>query len=154
MRARIPAVLLAGCLLGAAQPLTFDLTTVPTNITPQSLVAGDFNHDGKPDLAVTGKEGSVAILLGNGDGTFRSGQTIPVGAPATRIVKADFNHDGNLDLAVSVGSNGQVVVLLGNADGTFQAPIDSGMRAPTGVFTPATTRWSWPAISTATARPT
>jgi uncharacterized protein (TIGR03437 family) len=136
MHARIPAVLLAVSLLGVAQPLTFDLTTVPTNIAPQSLVAGDFNHDSKPDLAVTGKEGSVAILLGNGDGTFRSGQTIPVGAPATRIVKADFNHDGNFDLAVSVGSTGQVVVLLGNADGTFQAPIDSGMRAPGGVFTP------------------
>jgi uncharacterized protein (TIGR03437 family) len=129
-------VFLVFSAFSAAQTLTLDLTAVPVSVTPQSLITGDFNHDGKPDLAVTGSQGSVVILLGNGDGTFRNGQTIPVTAPATRIVKADFNQDGNLDLAVMVGSNGQVVVLLGNADGTFQAPVDSGAKTPSGVFTP------------------
>src|ERR1700735_5443414 len=99
---RLPSALalLSSALL--AQSLSFDLATVPTSAPPQSLVVGDFNRDGKPDLAVT-ENSSVEILLGNGDGTFRSAHVIPLGAPATRIVKADFNGDGKLDLAVSAG---------------------------------------------------
>jgi uncharacterized protein (TIGR03437 family) len=113
-----------------------DLTKVPTRITPESLVVGDFNGDGKPDLAVSGDDsagnGAVEILLGNGDGTFRSAGVIPVGLPATRIAQADLNRDGKLDLAVSVGTNGQVMILLGNGDGSFGAPRDSGAKTPAG----------------------
>ena len=83
-------------------------------------MVGDFNHDGKPDLAVT-EDSTVEILLGNGDGTFRSAHIISLGAPATRIVKGDFNRDGILDLAVAVGDYGDVFVLLGNADGSFSS---------------------------------
>jgi len=113
-----------------------DLTKVPTRITPESLAVGDFNGDGKPDLAVSGDDsagnGAVEILLGNGDGTFRSAGVIPVGLPATRIAQADFNRDGKLDLAVSVGTNGQVMILLGHGDGSFAAPADSGAKTPVG----------------------
>jgi uncharacterized protein (TIGR03437 family) len=120
----------------SAQTVSFNLTTVATKTAPQSLVTGDFNGDGKPDLAVTASNGSnrgtVEILLGNGDGTFHSSNTITLSAPATYIVQADFNHDGKLDLAVSTGSNGEVMVLLGNGDGSFQPPADSGARTPAG----------------------
>ena len=85
---------------------------------------GDFSHDGKLDLVAVAAsccpDGSVAILLGNGDGTFRPPVNYPAGAGPISIVAADFNHDGNLDLAVATGLNTYISILMGNGDGTFQ----------------------------------
>src|ERR1700681_3789318 len=86
-----------------------------------SIVSGDFNGDGKLDVA--GANG-VQILLGNGNGTFQPGVRYSLGATVQDIVLADFNSDGIQDLAVinSDASLGQVSVFLGNGDGTFQTP--------------------------------
>jgi len=87
-----------------------------------SLAAGDFNGDGKADLALANGK-SIQILLGNGDGTFRAGQTITLsGVPAKYITAADLNSDGRPDLVIAGNSASGVSVLLGNGDGTFQAP--------------------------------
>jgi hypothetical protein len=94
---------------------------------PNSIAVGDFNHDGKLDLAVVGGDtnaDNTAILLGNGDGTFRPAQYYTAGVGPGSIVAADFNGDGNLDLAVASQSN-YISILLGNGDGTFQPPIKS-----------------------------
>jgi Bacterial Ig-like domain (group 3)/FG-GAP-like repeat len=85
----------------------------------------DFNLDGKIDLAVCNSNSTVSVLLGNGDGTFRSQMTYgtdPHGTPYA-IATGDFNGDGNTDLAVTNslgGSSDTVSILLGNGDGTFQ----------------------------------
>ena len=88
---------------------------------PQNLAVGDFNGDGKPDLAVSGPN-IVSILLNNGDGTFKPHVDYPTGGSPGQIATGDFNGDGKLDLVV-IEPSGQstVSLLLGNGDGTFGA---------------------------------
>ena len=97
------------------------------------MISGDFNGDGKPDLAILSYDGYdtsyITILLNNGDGSFSGKPTVIVykqGITGGDVIigtlaAADFNGDGKLDLAV-VGdyvSSGGVTILLGNGDGTF-----------------------------------
>jgi hypothetical protein len=97
---------------------------IPLGKDLYAIVAGDFNGDGKLDLAVTdATENTAFVLLGNGDGTFQSPIAIPVGNEPLAMVVGDFNNDGKLDLAVANNSDNMVTLLLGNGDGTFiQAP--------------------------------
>jgi len=107
-----------------------------------SMVVGDFNLDGIPDLAIvfyetgqftpegsTAEYGVVSIFLGKGDGTFTQGQFyVMAGGPSREAVVADFNGDGIPDLAVLDGCCG-TNILLGKGDGTFTALTT---LAPTG----------------------
>ncbi|HEV2351619.1 MAG TPA: choice-of-anchor D domain-containing protein [Terriglobia bacterium] len=109
-------------------PLPFSTGQVPI---PSSVATGDFNRDGKLDLAVGifgASGGEVDIYLGNGDGTFQAGATYHVGTqysqPPSSIVVADFNGDGKLDLATADWFNSSSVsIFLGNGDGTFQSQV-------------------------------
>jgi hypothetical protein len=85
----------------------------------RSLVVGEFNGDGRQDLAVGNFSGPAAsVLLGNGDGTFQAPRNFFAGSLATSLVVGDFNGDRRQDLAVSHYSG--VSMLLGNGDGSFQ----------------------------------
>jgi hypothetical protein len=100
-----------------------------------TVVAADFNGDGKLDLAVTDTgSNTVMILLGNGDGTFGAPVTIPVGNQPVPIVAGDFNNDGKLDLAVANYGDGTVTLLLGNGDGTFTQAAGSPYAVGKGPY--------------------
>ncbi len=96
---------------------------------PFGMTVADFNGDGKPDLAVATNV-TVAVLLGNGDGTFTAapGSLVRVPSPpyddfaspyVGPIVAADFNHSGHQGFAVALINNEAAAILLGNGDGTF-----------------------------------
>ena len=69
---------------------------------PDALVAGDFNGDGRTDLAVANYGANdVSVLLGNGDGTFQPQVTYAVGTEPDAPRGGDFNGDGRTDLAVA-----------------------------------------------------
>ncbi len=106
-------------------------TYYPVGNSPSGVAVGDFNGDGKQDLAVVNNaDQTVSILLGNGDGTFQTAVSGALGTYPLSVVVGDFNKDGKLDLAVSDGL--VVIILLGNGDGTFQPQVD--YSAGTAVF--------------------
>ena len=105
-----------------------------------SVAVADVNADGKPDLLLTNNcttpgaacvTGTLAVLLGNGDGTFQPASTFDsAGTEASKVVIADVNNDSKLDAVVlnTCGTNGDysctlgsIGILLGNGVGTFQA---------------------------------
>jgi hypothetical protein len=95
---------------------------------PRSVAVGDFDQDGKLDLA-TPNEGSdnVTILLGNGGGGFTEAADSPVDAGSIPISVAvrDFNLDGKADLATANYNSNNVTILLGNGSGGFTEAADS-----------------------------
>src|SRR5262245_48366999 len=97
-----------------------------------NVVLGDFNGDGKIDMAAPYRHPSVpgiVVLCGNGDGTFGSINGFSGPANADFITKADFNHDGKMDLAIcgyATTAGTVVVYLTGNPSVPLGLPTFTG----------------------------
>jgi hypothetical protein len=96
-------------------------TSVNLGQAPWNVVVGDINKDGFLDLAVASDSaGSVSILQGNGDGTFKPVIYVPTGAQQVgSVTLADFNGDGYLDLATTSAPDNTVYILLNNGTSTI-----------------------------------
>ncbi|MEO8096952.1 MAG: FG-GAP-like repeat-containing protein [Acidobacteriota bacterium] len=114
-------------LLGNGNGTFRDSQTVTVAPNARDIAFGDFNRDGKNDLAVSGTN-AVSVLLGNGDGTFSVARHWILGREPKTIVTLDLNGDGNLDIVAGEGwdqvlfpdtDTAYMSALLGNGDGTF-----------------------------------
>ena len=108
----------------------FQAAPVTHSSNATGIVAGDFNRDGKQDVAVVNTpdcnspcKGTVTVFPGTGSNYFSPGTIYPIGMHGAAIASGDLNHDGILDLVVVdsiAGDAADTSVLLGNANGTFQ----------------------------------
>ena len=130
MRTRISLSLILAALVAfpgsvRGQGVGFAQNSFPTGGSPNGVAVGDFNGDGKLDLAIANKgDNTVSILLGDGKGGFAAKVDFATAAGPTGVAVGDFNGDGKLDLAVACSGANVISILLGNGNGTFASKTD------------------------------
>lgn len=125
----LPAVALAGAFVPGSS------TTHTVGAGPRAIATGDFNEDGRPDMAV-GNEGAsgVSVLLGLAGGGFAPAVLYNTGPVPGEIAVADFDRDGHLDFAVGHYNTNTVVIMRGTGAGTFTTGLTlTGPPHPEGM---------------------
>ncbi len=115
--------------LGAANSYT------TTGVNPAGIAAGDFNGDGKKDIAITNTNsspGTVTVRFGNGNGTFGTAATYTVGSGPRGIVCADVTGDGKADLVTANLISNNITVLFNTGAGAFSVAGTFTTGASTG----------------------
>ncbi|HUI42336.1 MAG TPA: FG-GAP-like repeat-containing protein, partial [Terriglobia bacterium] len=114
----------------------------PVSGTPAAVVTGDFNNDGKVDVAVANSgSDALTILLGHGDGTFQAATDQPGAGALDAVAIGDFNHDGNLDVAGSYAGGTSASVFLEQGSG----------GQPTAVLSPTSLKFPLTVVSKSSA---
>ena len=108
-------------------------TELPSGNNLTSINVNDLNNDGKMDVVIGGlsSTGEVLILLGNGEGRFKTQSTFVHASPRSAIT-SDVNNDKIMDLITADTSQAanEVSISLGNSDGSFQAPSFKPVASP------------------------
>lgn len=124
-----------GVLLGLGDGTFSQVNRFGTGATgsPTSVVAADFNLDGRVDLLTSDPiycrsapcflTKTATLFLGNGDGTFQMPRQFDTVIPVQQFRPGDFNRDGIMD-AVGAAAFGKVLIFLSNGDGTFRQMPD------------------------------
>jgi hypothetical protein len=128
------------CLSGNGNATFQKPVSYAVDYQPQSILVGDFNGDGRSDLATTNggwyRDSRVDVLLGNGNGRVRGERTYRT-LGNTDMAVADFNNDGKLDLLATGGDyNGNVSTLFNLGDGSFRQVVSRvpGLMVAAGDF--------------------
>ena len=123
-----------GVLLGNGDG-TFQTMVTRASLSSYSyaVAVGDFNGDGKTDVAVTTSNG-LNIALGNGDGTFQTPVLYSIGSGPESLIVGDFNGDGKPDIATANYFSNSLSILLGNGDGTFRTATTVSAYEPWSVI--------------------
>jgi Calx-beta domain/FG-GAP-like repeat len=108
-------------------------TTFPVGGQPRKVALGDFNGDGKPDLAVSLDDfgqpsGKLSILINDGTGKFSAPSLVNLPGVPSLPVLGDINNDGKLDIVAGLSTgttDGKVAILLGNGAGGFSQAANS-----------------------------
>jgi len=121
-----------GVVLGRGDGTFGQLTSFP-GVLHMGLMAGaDFDHDNRPDVAVTAQAG-IAVFLGNGKGGVGAASILALPFAAGQLAIADLDGNGNLDLVASESGGSDIHTFLGDGKGGFvPGGLAQSMLANTG----------------------
>jgi hypothetical protein len=110
--------------------LNFSVSQLPVGagLGARALILADLDGDGLPDLLVGSDDGTLSVLMNEGQGDFSARAPVNASAAVASLATADFDGDGSLDVAASDATQGSVTILLGDGNGGFTVgPVLDGL---------------------------